>query len=196
MSPASDRSRQTVWHVSTRGELAPGTILEPRFWDKGRDHLLEVMRDALRSGELVLKAVLLADDVYAVRHRTTTKTDKALQEVVFEEIRQQSYPERPSRFGTCFVFEDHAGAERFLREERDGKGNVYKCEADLTVAFRADMTHVSLADPHLPVREQLERLTAQAHKYWAGKLIDSPWIELLVPAKVSVLEKYASPSTG
>lgn len=98
-------------------------------------------------------------------------------ELLFELVRRERFPERPSRFRAAFGFESLAAVERFAERFVDGRATVFEVRAD--TRFRADMELVDAADVPGGVR--------RAHYYWEGTTdSEDPLWELLLTPPVTV----------
>lgn len=172
----------TFYHWS-KAELAEGTVLESRFWKNS--HVLEIVRDVLAIGPDALHLFMLSDDLMFERFPRwkdagVARADKALQEVIFEQVREQSFPDRPSRIGGIFLFPALDLASRYRSEVQKGAGRILRLSVEGGELFSADMNLVTMPNPHRPIAPELQRLEKQANQYWSGEMAGNPWTEMLV----------------
>lgn len=98
-------------------------------------------------------------------------------ELLFEVVRRERFPDRPSRFRAAFGFESLSAVERFADRFVDGPATVFEVRA--ADRFRADMELVDAADLAGGVR--------RAHYYWEGTTDrEDPLWELLLSPPVTV----------
>ena len=71
--------------------------------------------------------------------RVTAPFLTALREVIFEQVRSESYPDLPSRHGAVFLSDSIDDALAFNSQYREGKGHIYECSLDGGSVFIGDM---------------------------------------------------------
>ena len=94
-------------------------------------------------------------------------------ESVFELVRQNEFPERPSRMQSIYAWVHLSDARDF----HAGIHPIYQIESDN--AFIADQTYLSLGACVVGSYEM-------ARKYWQGEQSDSPKLEAIIPLPVVV----------
>lgn len=94
-------------------------------------------------------------------------------EALFEKIRLERYPHRPSRLKTLYVLDDYSLVTRALTEWfPDEKKEVYECRLLLgSTTHKADTLWLNAPQ---------EGWLASAEKYWEGVMTDTPFPEVLV----------------
>jgi hypothetical protein len=104
-------------------------------------------------------------------------------EQIYEKIRQQNFPNRPSRLECIFLCETEEEAKLF--KERTGRifDLIYKVRIVDTEKpiFRADWDKVKFADP-----DDTGALEKRAYEYWEGLNITRP--EILTLSSVEIVE--------
>jgi hypothetical protein len=94
-------------------------------------------------------------------------------ELLFEFVRLQDFPERPSRLQAFFAFQDITDAINFRNKSTIGEYPIWEVEAD--DHFCADMNLVRFGHKGVDA-------FANAHKYWSGDGSEQPlWECLLIP---------------
>lgn len=121
--------------------------------------------------------------------------DAHIVEAIFEYVRQQSFPDRPSRFQSLFAVKTKEAADSWgtilsqnLPSELVGRGIVRTIKYH--TAFEADVNWRDMA-----IKDEIQRrcfsfpmIHANAHNYWSGKVTNMPNIELLLPFPITVIE--------
>lgn len=96
-------------------------------------------------------------------------------EVIFEQVRKEEFPHRPSRMQSMFAWTNLDDAYKF--RDSEGRGIIYKVESDK--AFIADMNLLYLGGSILGGYEF-------ARKYWSGETGNNPKLEAIIPLPVVV----------
>lgn len=115
---------------------------------------------------------------------TGATADLYEREALLEAVRRVHYPDRPSRFVSCFAWEslDDARKIQSLREPRNVEWKnalIWKVEAERV--FRADMNWLTrhfMLDPQ-----------TNAVNYWEGRACVDPMWECVLPLPVIVVEQ-------
>lgn len=94
-------------------------------------------------------------------------------ELIFELVRTEQFPNRPSRFQSVFAFRALRHAKRFVEQFVDAPCTIWRVAAE--ESFTADMRLVDAEDYAHGID--------QAYTYWRGSTyLDDPlWEELLLP---------------
>jgi len=98
---------------------------------------------------------------------------KWLCETLFESIRQQRYPDYPTRIYGTFLCKELNESRMFNRKEREGEGTIFVVDTKETVDF-FDMqlftdAESSLYDENGVSEEQYKYCVEMAVKYWESK---------------------------
>jgi len=90
-------------------------------------------------------------------------------EAVFEHVREEHLPSRPSRFGPVFCWETLDLAQRFRSYEKYQTGaTIYECRVLEGTTFRADMALINTGfDLLAPPDDELRRMKQRAEHYWS-----------------------------
>jgi len=178
------------FHVSGQ-ELTSGTILEPKFEGKLQPGL-QLVSVALSKGKHQLEHLLFTDWLLAVGGVKPRWLVTPLIEFIFERVRAEHFPGRPSRLKSIFLFADLKHAVVFLRDYRSDAGLIYECDILSGEVWVGDM---ALVNPGInlrnPIGEELQAMEQRASRYWEGKsgrTMEIP--EILVVGSVRV-EKSA-----
>jgi len=171
------------FHIDRRGTLTPGQELNrrPLTFNAGTpqefiDHANARYPNGLSDHGLmyflngdISSGLALAD----AQARTDAVRNQVL-ELVFEGVRQASFPDRPSRFESVFAWKSLSEAKAFQRGFGGPTARIVRVESD--DAFRADMNLLSLGT--------ILVTSYYAHEYWGGKrhpLKNPAWEYLLRP---------------
>ena len=94
-------------------------------------------------------------------------------EALFEKVRLEKFPHRPSRLKTLYVFDDYSLVQRALAEWfPNEKKEVHECRVLLgSVTHRADTSWLNRSP---------NEWASRAEKYWEGMMTDSPFPEVLI----------------
>lgn len=162
------------YHVDRRGELAVGDRIDVA---------------PVRAGTAEERALLagLFDDGVAPHGEYYCTTDlydgdaddlwDVSCELLFELVRRDRFPWRPSRFRSVFAFGSRTIADRFVSSYVDGEAAVFEVAAE--DGFEADM--------HLVDAETLHGGVRNAHYYWEGTTdAEDPLWEVLLEPPVTV----------
>lgn len=109
-------------------------------------------------GQLFPEGVSNHGERYFLQNEAKALIASPMLELLFEQVRRASFPERPSRFQSMFAVETLEEALQF--RSRYGGAAIYAVTADIT--FRADMSLLNGENSTL-VTSWL------AHRYWDGK---------------------------
>jgi hypothetical protein len=177
---------RTGFHVS-ESTLVSGTILEPRFRGKVQEGIALVSA-ALSKGEGQLQSLLLADWLFAVRTSGRRWLQTPLIETVFDAVRTDSFPGRPSRLESVFLFPDANLAADFMKMYKRGLGFIYECSIESDKVWVGDMEIINRGvDLQKPIEDELQAMQQRAALYWKGASIDSMDIpEILVLGTVTI----------
>jgi hypothetical protein len=105
-------------------------------------------------------------------------------EDVFEQVRKEQYPSKPSRMDSIFICESEAQLQNFLESSGRPLDVVYEIElTDPTASLhRGCLTHLDFSE-----QENLGTLRAKAHDYWSGGNVQRP--EVLTTSSVRILSR-------
>lgn len=168
---------ETYYHVDRGDELAPGEALTLEHPDEWRPPVEATLADCYPGGLS-----------HHGRHYCTQRLHEGdgddlwdfSCEMIFEFVRAQRFPERPSRFQSIFGFESRADVEAFLEDFGDPPYTVWEVRADR--GFRADMNLVDAVD--------LAHGLHRADHYWRGEtFLDDPLWEVLLEPPVEVVRE-------
>lgn len=171
---------ERLFHVDRRGDLAPGDEIVRETVPAGTVEeraLLAAVFDGgvAPHGRHYCEMDLYADDVDALWDATT--------ELLFELVRRERFPWRPSRFRSVFAFASREDAVRFVARYGEEPATVF--EVSGVPAFSADMRMVDAPTVPGGVR--------RAHYYWEGLTDrDDPLWEVLVEPPVTVERTVAT----
>jgi len=116
--------------------------------------------------------------------RDAQRLPSALREFVFETIRLQQYPDRPSRLESFFLCETADAATTFLREQGHLRHHEYLYEVEILDAdaaiFKADWE-----DCEIRPGETIRQIIDKAKRYWAGARSDKAEILVTSPIRVA-----------
>lgn len=191
-------TNQTEGFHLSKATLSPGSTIGGRFFagEAGdASHLMLIVRDVLGMGADAIRLLMLFDDLMFERFPAwkdggLARTDKALQELIFETVHTTNFPDKPSRVGGAFLFPTVGHAERFRDEIQGGAGHIYKCSIAQESPFVGDMELIEAAEPHRSIEEELARIRVLAERYWAGEMGNDSWPEIVAPPNsVTVLNE-------
>ena len=100
-------------------------------------------------------------------------------EIIFEEVRERDFPERPSRFQSMFAFMTLAEAEDYRLKSGGPKWPIWLVESE--DFFVGDMGLYNSADP--------SRYHEVAGLYWSGERSEKKAEEVLLRLPVRIMEK-------
>lgn len=105
-------------------------------------------------------------------------------ELIFEQVRQQFYPHRPSRLQSFFATSSHESAKALPLTSPSPVTYIYEVEeGERGSSFMANMALLS------PIGNG-GLMLARAHSYWSGQEGDvSPFWEILIPRSVKVIRQ-------
>jgi len=141
--------------------LAPGSVIEPGNW-----------------GRMLKNYMAKQDD------------GTLLRKTLFEQVRCQDFPDRPSRLNGIFLGETAKGLFNFLYE----CGRIHDIAYEVTLEqenARPFRTCYGLPTPDRPL---LDALNKQARRYWQGENEDSleTRIEMLTTSPVRMVRRIGS----
>lgn len=162
------------FHVDRRGELSVGDEVDRDHVDAGTAEERALVADLFDGGVAPHGRHYCTTDLYA--DDADGLWDVSC-ELLFDLVRRDRFPWRPSRFQSVFGFESRSAADRFVAEFVDGEATLFEVSAG--DAFAADM--------HLVDAPTLPEGVRQAHYYWEG-LTDreDPLWEVLLEPPVTV----------
>lgn len=174
----------TLWHVSP-SPIAPGQALNSYQPDAG---YLFMVRQAIDNGIPFLETLLQADVMTSAKTRTGVVLPSFLIEVIFEKVRAEDFPERPSRVGSVHLFRDVEAARRFNTQFRAGRAGIYEVRREAGDMFASFMDWVTPGiELQVPVTEQLDQMRARARGYWRGDAsTPADYPEALVTGRVVI----------
>lgn len=108
----------------------------------------------------------------------------AAKEFIFENIRVETYPERPSRLSCLFLCEDLASAKDF--QEKNGRINDIIYEVEIVgkdEVFRTDWSILNKCNEN----PKVSNIKELAEKYWKGVEIENP--EALTNSSIKIIKK-------
>lgn len=115
--------------------------------------MLKVARQALDMGTDAVRILLLVEDFIRFSRRAPGEEwpnlvnfASAVEETIFERIRERECQNRPRRIEGIFLFPDLKNAEKFCAEERKGQGVILECSTTLAQTLQADMNLISNPD--------------------------------------------------
>ncbi len=113
--------------------------------------------------------------MYEVMHTDREK------EAVFEKIRAEHYPSRPSRMGAIYLFKDYGTAERANKKWWDNKRNLYETKIrNGSIVMVADSQWLNCTATDYE---------SNAHSYFQERTTDNPLIEVVVMGVVEVAQE-------
>lgn len=171
----------TVFHVDRPGQLTAGQTLTlermlPVRPGVGPDLLAMATLDRLFPAGISRFGAF--QTISQVPWPDTGQTNpEPIIEVIWEAVRRDFYPDRPSRLVSLYAFPDIAAAEQF-RDDRAPGSAIY----EIAVAddhFRGDQEQLDLSDTGLDI-------LAHALRYWDGAPTNNPIWEILVPLPTTI----------
>lgn len=168
------------YHVDRRGELAVGSRIESSPVCVGTAEERALVADLFDGGVAPHGTHYCTTDLY--EGDADDLWDVSC-ELLFELVRRDRFPWRPSRFQSVFGFDARSTADRFVSEFVDGDATVFEVSA--SDGFEADMLLVDA--------ETLYGGTRQAHYYWEGTTDrEDPLWEVLLEPPVTVERRIES----
>ena len=151
---------QTYWH------LVPSSGVYAEIFC----HNVHIGKGALLSVSAGIEAereIENAQTGYSLAHRNDEK------ERVFEEVRGESFPARPSRLKALYVFDDESFSKRAQQEWFADETKVaHECHAlARSIIHHADTFWLN-AHP--------DQWRDYANKYWSGEMSENPFPEVLI----------------
>lgn len=154
------------------------------------DPHLRVFALAFSKGLHQVEQLLFMDQFFWAAQRVESLMPTALAETIFEVVRCERFPHRPSRLDCVFLFPRLSDAQRFIAEYRRGRGQIFRCRVASGQPFVADMAlRNTLVNLEHPIEDELSRMQERAERYWTGGSPDEmEWPEILVIGDVTVVE--------
>ena len=112
-------------------------------------------------------------------------SDHSLRELIYEEVRKEYYPEKPSRLNCVFLCPNKESAFKFGGANRKNH-SLYAVEIIDEDAKRCTSNYDAM--PNMTI-SSYEDVKNYAHDYWKGIDIPEDCKELLVESDVRVLQK-------
>ena len=106
-------------------------------------------------------------------------------ELIWESVRRESFPERPSRYRSYYGVRTLDAAVAFREKSNSSTCSIYKLSSDHY--FEADMNLLSFSKCSMSTLDM-------AHRYWSGEISSQPQVEILLSGKVAVLEVVDDPA--
>lgn len=105
-------------------------------------------------------------------------------EEIFESVRKNNFPKKPSRYEGIFLCESEQNLSDFLQGNNRVLDLIYEVElADPSATVhRGCLSHLDFA-----AREDLSTLTRKANDYWNAQQVHVP--EILVESSVKILRR-------
>jgi len=107
-----------------------------------------------------------------------------VREYIFEDIRRQSYSNKPSRFNCLFLCKDIDSMKEFINSNNKVTDIIYEVEIldDSQLTFEFDWKGVNLSRG-----ESVIELESKAHNYWKAENINST--EVLTESSIRIIKK-------
>lgn len=114
---------------------------------------------------------------------------RLLREVVFEKVRLQCYPNRPSRFDCNFVCPTVESANQFVKSANRIFDLIYEVEfTDPNASqFETDWSLIKI-----PENLTLVQAESLAHQYWSPKNVNPMNKEILVASGIRILKRIST----
>jgi len=108
-----------------------------------------------------------------------------LKEVIFENVRQQEYPERPSRFESIFLCPNVDSLRNFVNTQNRPYDLLYDVEliGNNPKMFETDWKVLPRNNVNLAAVKEA------AHKYWAPKNVRNDQKEILVESDIRIIRR-------
>jgi len=166
------------FHVDRKcGDLKPGYILQLQaiqpHWSRKADEL----NASYPQGVSYFGATYLCEHVQDKPHLANRET-------LFERIRREKYPNRPSRFASLFACPSLDEARAFRAEIRMD-ARIWRVEC--AEVFTADMQWANY-QPRSPEKFPIVEWSTIADKYWMGLRTAKPLLECLLTPPVVIVE--------
>jgi len=131
---------------------------------------------------LLFDGVSRHGDKYLYMDRTDSVEKDAMIELVFEYVRRDVSPDRPSRYQSMFGWQTIEQAMAFMaRDKKTADQPIYRVKSD--IYFKCDMNLLSCKDTAILTSER-------AIKYWKGEPgSDAPCWEWLLRCPVQILDR-------
>lgn len=185
-----------VYYHASKYPLTIGTILESRFHtNPAETRLRQAVMSALREDPLVMKGLLLADVLEYALEDKNNQMSGTLLEVVLEQVREQHFPDMPTRIGARFLFSSQQDSIRY-QQRFTRCPHLLSCEVEGDVSSPLNIDLIKRANALAPITEQLEFLNETAMNYWGGQPSDDAIWEYLTHGKVTVVGKAGVQDEG
>lgn len=151
-------------------------------------HLSGLYPDGLsKHGKFYLLDHVQANETWAAPpHVTRMVPISPMIELIYELVRRNDFPTRPSRYASMFALETADDAIHF-RSARGWQGRLFKVES--ASAFRADMNQLQIGASSIVA-------LLQAKKYWEGAASAAPQWEFLLQGPIRVLQEVGLAANG
>lgn len=133
--------------------------------------------------QYLMESCLIIPDLQTGQSLRITPLEPVI-ETIFEQVRINEFPHRPSRMQAMFAWSSLKDASRF----RGSAENHLIYQVESSSAFVADMNLLHLGGSLVGAYEY-------AKKYWSGNKSDNPNLEVLIPLPV-VIGDVIQPVTG
>lgn len=178
-----------VYHVDrVTNRIAEGQLID-LIW--GKDQIQDKTNRADLYLELFSEGVSYHGWNYLLnRNRPVPSQDTlGMIEIITEQVRRVSYPERLSRFQAFFSFSSVTDAKRFIElypvtmsdKSKQNQGIIWEVEVN-KIDFEGDMHGLSLGESWI---DCLVRINT----YWQGRNTNSPLRELLIRPPVRIIRQ-------
>ena len=114
-------------------------------------------------------------------------------EAIFESVRVEYYPDRPSRIWGIYLVDSFQKAQEFCKNFRQGTAGIFEIDVSEKDVYRFDMDMFTNVDEALRADHSLGnyiKAVEIAHKYWNG-IIESNTIECLIDTDITVGRKIS-----
>lgn len=145
----------------------------------------------------IADADLLSSDLLRRWYADHRLVATLITEAVYERVREDEFPAKPSRLGSAYACGSPEAAMFFALKYRGANSWFYELGAD--VAWVADMTALnpSIELNSQPMEIALDRLRDRARAYWTGltRSLDGafPLPEILLPNRSTVIRELVPP---
>jgi len=180
-------------HVSSR-QLSPGTVIKPYGMDSHMQKGLNLARLIVdfRPEDTITMVFVAKMIEWQLNNKISGEFTIMIVEHMLEKTRQELFPHRPSRLGSCFLFPEISVARHFISNYRESKAYIYKCEIESDDYIICDMALINSHNIlyHTDSVAEIAALRERCVKYWtAEQPIAFP--EVIVPGVVRVTGQIA-----
>lgn len=172
------------YYYISKTELTPGDYLLPfQFFKNNQSYLSVIDKYLMPKGSNAIWGAIIMDLLYQKKGLMSS-----LIEYVLEDVRDDFFPTKKSRFDAIFLWDDIQFAHRFIEKYNLGK-IIYLCELESGIVDKFDMEIINAGiDIHDNPSVQLDNLYERAKQYWTGNN-NMQWPEILAWGKVRVISK-------